>query len=239
MSTLCGFTGSACHDIGVCADKTPEKASSARIVEKPFFERHDARARFVGKEDEKTLPCFLRRGNSGYMRLNGLNATTEHGVEYELILTMPRGVFWVRYRVNWEHLHIYLRMDAFSYKINGKIPKEIGDNLSHLTAVSAVTNITTDEHALLSLKFPITSWSSSVTHVCNWTGVICNRHGRVAALSLSNMGLLGTIPPSMGNLSFLVSLDLRGNNFSGGIPKEMVHLRRIKYINLNFNDLRG
>ncbi|KAK2972169.1 hypothetical protein RJ640_029207, partial [Escallonia rubra] len=53
------------------------------------------------------------------------------------------------------------------------------------------------------------------------------------------MGLLGTIPPSMRNLSFLVSLDLRGNNFSGGIPKEMAHLRRIKYINLNFNDLRG
>ncbi|KAK2972555.1 hypothetical protein RJ640_022406 [Escallonia rubra] len=70
-------------------------------------------------------------------------------------------------------------------------------------AVSAVTNITTDEHALLSLKASITtSWSSSTTHICNWTGVICNQHGRVASLNLSNMGLLGTIPPSMGNLSF-------------------------------------
>ncbi|KAK2978042.1 hypothetical protein RJ640_000703 [Escallonia rubra] len=107
------------------------------------------------------------------------------------------------------------------------------------SAVSAVTNITTDQHALLSFKVPITSWSSSVTHVCNWTGVICNRHERVAALNLSNMGLLGTIPPSMGNLSFLVSLDLSNNNFSGGIPKEMAHLRRIKEINLNFNDFSG
>ncbi|KAK2968877.1 hypothetical protein RJ640_023927, partial [Escallonia rubra] len=107
------------------------------------------------------------------------------------------------------------------------------------SAVNAVTNITTDEHALLSFKVPITSWSSSVTHVCNWTGVICNRHGRVAALNLSNMGLLGTIPPSIGNLSFLVSLDLSKNNFSGGIPKEMARLRRIKDINLDFNDLSG
>ncbi|KAK2979855.1 hypothetical protein RJ640_026597 [Escallonia rubra] len=107
------------------------------------------------------------------------------------------------------------------------------------SATSAVTNISTDEHALLSLKTPITNWSSSVTHVCNWTGVICNRHGRVAALNLSNMGLLGTIPQSMGNLSFLVSLDLSKNNFSGSIPKEMAHLRRIKEINLNFNDFSG
>ncbi|KAK2983463.1 hypothetical protein RJ640_024459 [Escallonia rubra] len=107
------------------------------------------------------------------------------------------------------------------------------------SAVSAVTNITSDEHALLSLKSPLTNWSSSVTHVCNWTGVICNRYGRVAALDLSNMGLLGTIPPSMGNLSFLVSLDFSNNSFSGNIPKEMAHLRRIKEINLSFNDFSG
>ncbi|KAK2968361.1 hypothetical protein RJ640_029415 [Escallonia rubra] len=117
------------------------------------------------------------------------------------------------------------------------------------SAVSAVTNITTDEHALLSLKASITTnWSSSATHVCNWTGathvcnwtgVICNRHRRVAALSLSNMGLLGTLPPSMGNLSFLVSLTLRNNSFSGDIPKEMAQLRRIKVINLNFNNFSG
>ncbi|KAK2979896.1 hypothetical protein RJ640_023967 [Escallonia rubra] len=53
--------------------------------------------------------------------------------------------------------------------------------------------------------------------------------------------LLGTIPPSMGNLWFLVSLDLSKNYnyFSGSISQEMSYLRRIKEINLNFNDLRG
>ncbi|KAK2992829.1 hypothetical protein RJ640_001177, partial [Escallonia rubra] len=107
------------------------------------------------------------------------------------------------------------------------------------SAASAVTNITTDEHALLSLKVPIIGWSSSLTHVCNWTRVICNRHIRVAALDLSNMGLLGIIPPSMGNLSFLVSLDLSNNNFYGSIPKEMARLRRIKAINLEYNDFSG
>ncbi|KAK2972165.1 hypothetical protein RJ640_029203 [Escallonia rubra] len=107
------------------------------------------------------------------------------------------------------------------------------------SAVSAVTNITPDEPPLLSLKAPNTGWSSPVTQVCNWTGVLCNRHERVAALNLSNMGLLGTITSDIGNLSFLVSLDLSNNSFSGGIPKEMAHLRRIKDINLNFNDFSG
>ncbi|KAK2966438.1 hypothetical protein RJ640_002753 [Escallonia rubra] len=127
-----------------------------------------------------------------------------------------------------------LRFSCFPFAMAALVLLAI---IMSFSAVSAVTNITSDEHALLSLKASITTgWSSSLTHVCNWTGVICNRHGRVAALELSNMRLLGTIPPSMGNLSFLVSLDFSNNNFSGSIPKEMTHLRRIKEINLSFND---
>ncbi|KAK2979890.1 hypothetical protein RJ640_023961 [Escallonia rubra] len=84
--------------------------------------------------------------------------------------------------------------------------------ITSFSAISAVTNITTDEHALLSLKASTTTgWS---------TRVICNRHGRVASLNLSNMGLVGTIPPSMGNLSFPVSLDLSKTSFSGNIPRK-------------------
>ncbi|KAK2983454.1 hypothetical protein RJ640_024450, partial [Escallonia rubra] len=111
--------------------------------------------------------------------------------------------------------------------------------MSFLT-VSAVTSVTTDEHALLSLRVPVSGWSSSVTHACNWTGVICNRHGRVAALNLSNMGLLGPIPPNMGNLSFLVSLDLSNNNFSGGtIPATIFNLSTLQILSAASNQLSG
>ncbi|KAK2966437.1 hypothetical protein RJ640_002752, partial [Escallonia rubra] len=137
---------------------------------------------------------------------------------------------------HWPITELPVRFSCFRFAMAAVLVLAL---IMSFSVASSVTNITTDEHALLSLKAPITSRSSSVTHVCNWTGVICNRHRRVAALNLSNMGLLGTIPPSMGNLSFLVSLDLSKNSFSGNIPKEMAHLRRIKEINLEFNDFSG
>ncbi|KAK2975470.1 hypothetical protein RJ640_028659 [Escallonia rubra] len=108
------------------------------------------------------------------------------------------------------------------------------------------TNITTDQSALLAFRAHIinldpqhilaTNWSSA-TPVCNWAGVTCShRHYRVAALNLSYMGLVGTIPPDIGNISFLASLDIRNNSFSGNLPKEMAHLCRLKELNLDYND---
>ncbi|KAK2987920.1 hypothetical protein RJ640_003050, partial [Escallonia rubra] len=84
-----------------------------------------------------------------------------------------------------------------------------------------------------------TNWSSP-TPVCNWVGVICSsRHNRVAALNLSNMGLVGTIPPDIGNISFLASLDISNNKFCGSLPKEMAHLRRLREMLAEYNELSG
>ncbi|KAK2975472.1 hypothetical protein RJ640_028661 [Escallonia rubra] len=111
------------------------------------------------------------------------------------------------------------------------------------------TNITTDQSALLEFRAHIinldpqhilaNNWSST-TPVCNWAAVTCSRrHNRVATLNLSYMGLVGTIPPDIGNISFLASLDIRNNSFSGNLPKEMAHLCRLKEMNLDFNEFRG
>lgn len=82
-------------------------------------------------------------------------------------------------------------------------------------------NVTTDRSALLALKARITSdpqnmiftnWSATIP-VCNWVGVTCGaRHHRVAELNLSYFGLVGDIPPELGNLSFLGYLNLRNRN---------------------------
>ena len=107
-------------------------------------------------------------------------------------------------------------------------------------------NITTDENALLSLKARIThdphtllakNWSMS-TSVCNWIGVTCGvRHHRITALDISNLGLTGTIPPQLGNLSFLALISINNNNFYGSLPYELTRLQRLKYINFNYNQL--
>ncbi|KAK4391769.1 putative LRR receptor-like serine/threonine-protein kinase [Sesamum angolense] len=112
----------------------------------------------------------------------------------------------------------------------------------------AVTNITTDESALLALKSRLAidpshilsrNWSDS-TSVCSWIGVTCgSRHQRVTALDISRMGLTGNLPPHMGNLTFLVSLNLSGNSFHGSLPQELAQLRRLEVIDFRFNDFTG
>ncbi|XP_028800759.1 protein NSP-INTERACTING KINASE 1-like [Neltuma alba] len=110
---------------------------------------------------------------------------------------------------------------------------------------SMPTNITTDRFALLALKSFITSnpydflanWSVS-SSPCSWDGVTCNiGHGRVHSLNLNGMELKGTISPQLGNLSFLVELDL--NTLFGQIPKELGGLHRLKLFNLSYNDFHG
>ncbi|XP_059295671.1 putative receptor-like protein kinase At3g47110 [Lycium ferocissimum] len=119
--------------------------------------------------------------------------------------------------------------------------------LHHNTSLASVPNISTDEVALLALKSHISSphnilqsnWSSS-SPICNYIGITCGSyHNRVTALNISSMQLHGTIPPHLGNLSFLISLDISDNTFHGGFPEELAHLQRLKLINVTRNNFTG
>ncbi|XP_021287623.1 receptor-like protein 12 [Herrania umbratica] len=109
-------------------------------------------------------------------------------------------------------------------------------------------NIATDQSALLALKAHVThdplnllatNWTSG-TSVCNWIGVTCgSHHQRVTTLDLSNMNLTGTIPPHLGNLSFLSLLNIRFNHFHGSLPVELANLSSLKYISFGHNNFHG
>ncbi|KAK5844345.1 hypothetical protein PVK06_000481 [Gossypium arboreum] len=110
-----------------------------------------------------------------------------------------------------------------------------------------LTTILTDQSALLALKNHVydpenvleTNWSSS-THVCNWFRVSCgSRHHRVTALNLSGLGLVGTLPPSLGNLSFLSLLSITNNSFHGRLPVQLSNLRRLKHLSFGNNSFSG
>ncbi|KAG6388697.1 hypothetical protein SASPL_150129 [Salvia splendens] len=113
----------------------------------------------------------------------------------------------------------------------------------------SLNSITTDKHALISFKNSITSdpyailsanWSQNNTSVCNWIGVSCGlKHGRVTALNLSGYGLVGTVAPHLGNLTFLRYLDISFNNFSGFLPFELSKLRHLKVMNVGANSFTG
>ncbi|KAL8529703.1 hypothetical protein ACS0TY_006953 [Phlomoides rotata] len=108
--------------------------------------------------------------------------------------------------------------------------------------------IPNDESSLLALKSLIfddpdkiiaKNWSIS-NPFCSWIGVICSkRHHRITGLNISNMNLQATIPPQLGNLSFLIFFDINKNRFHGGLPNELDNLRRLKSINLGNNNFTG
>ncbi|KAH0652166.1 hypothetical protein KY289_029844 [Solanum tuberosum] len=84
------------------------------------------------------------------------------------------------------------------------------------------------------------SWNSSNIHVCNWTGIVCDKKiHRVVELDLSHHSLRGTISPSLSGLSFLQILDLSGNLLEGQIPAELGNLVKLNQLSLSSNLLEG
>ncbi|KAG8378445.1 hypothetical protein BUALT_Bualt08G0138000 [Buddleja alternifolia] len=110
------------------------------------------------------------------------------------------------------------------------------------------TNNDTDAFALLAFKAAIdddplgalTTWNETL-HVCRWRGVTCShRHrDRVVSINLMSRGLVGSVSPHLGNLSFLKSITLQNNSFHGQIPEQIGRLRRLEYIEFSNNSFSG
>ncbi|KAM0005032.1 putative non-specific serine/threonine protein kinase [Helianthus debilis subsp. tardiflorus] len=127
--------------------------------------------------------------------------------------------------------------------------------LTHLATSStpihkapALNDTNVDRLALLAIKSMIkgdpqgllTSWNHSSTDFCQWQGVTCSpRQQRVTHLNLSDGGLIGTLSPSIGNLSFIRVIQLFNNSFSSEIPPEIGRLFRLRQLRLAYNSFTG
>ncbi|XP_051134619.1 tyrosine-sulfated glycopeptide receptor 1-like [Andrographis paniculata] len=111
----------------------------------------------------------------------------------------------------------------------------------HLRQIAVACNLH-DRASLLSfhrLLHPPLNWSAAAD-CCLWEGVACSGGARVSRLSVPNRGLAGTIPPSLSNLTSLVSLNLSGNKFSGALPPAFFHgLSRLQVLDLSSNRFSG
>ena len=83
------------------------------------------------------------------------------------------------------------------------------------------------------------NWSVD-TPITTWEGVSLNASStRVAELELDDEGLAGTIPPSLEELSALVTLDLSDNALTGGVPVELGELPNLETLWISGNELAG
>lgn len=80
-------------------------------------------------------------------------------------------------------------------------------------------------------------WLSTNTP-CSWFRIICES-GHVVRVNPYNNGLVGTIPPEIGNLQYLNFLALSQNELSGSIPPEIGNLTNLTNIALYNNQLSG
>ncbi|KAL6320416.1 hypothetical protein AAG906_007113 [Vitis piasezkii] len=106
----------------------------------------------------------------------------------------------------------------------------------------------TDRLALIAFKDGITqdplgmlsSWNDSL-HFCRWSGVYCSRRHvhRVTKLNLFSYGLVGSLSPHIGNLTFLRTIVLQNNSFHGKVPSEIGGLFRLQVLVLSNNSFEG
>ena len=84
----------------------------------------------------------------------------------------------------------------------------------------------------------------------DWYGVRTDDAGRVESIDLRGQwdsearlpiphGLSGSIPPELGYLPYLVSLDLGNNHLTGPIPAELGNLASLRYLGFTRNNLTG
>lgn len=109
-------------------------------------------------------------------------------------------------------------------------------------------NNQTDLHSLLAIKSAITndplraldSWNET-TPFCHWNGIRCgHKHlERVVGINLVSQGLVGSLSPHVGNLSFLRTLHLQNNTFHGLIPQQIGILTRLQSLILENNSFVG
>ncbi|MCL7030914.1 hypothetical protein MKW94_005399 [Papaver nudicaule] len=104
-----------------------------------------------------------------------------------------------------------------------------------------------DYRALMSIKKSLhkpdilDSWVQNTDCCNNWMGVRCDdKTNRVKELFIIEGEISGQIPYSVGDLSYLESLDFRHHkNITGSIPKSITKLKHLKFLELSNMSLSG
>ena len=112
--------------------------------------------------------------------------------------------------------------------------------------MSAITVVNPDRAALVALHEATAgrNWTHrdnwlTQAPLKDWYGVEVNGEGRVISLELPENGLVGHLPPELGDLAELEGLGLDDNVLTGAIPPELGSLSNLRWLSVVENKLEG
>ena len=129
----------------------------------------------------------------------------------------------------------------------------VGEGTATITATagsaqgtSAITVVNPDRAALVALHEATAgrNWTHrdnwlTQAPLKDWYGVEVNGEGRVISLELPENGLVGHLPPELGDLAELERLELDDNVLTGAIPPELGSLSNLRWLSVVENKLEG
>lgn len=85
------------------------------------------------------------------------------------------------------------------------------------------------------------NWNANTSVCNNWVGVVCDAaKNRIWHVRLPGVGLYGRIPSgTLGTLTELRVLSLRGNRLSGSLPPDFANLKSLNFLHLQNNMFSG
>ena len=129
-------------------------------------------------------------------------------------------------------------LDLSSNKLSGVIPTQYGlfNNLSYLNLSynplsGAIPDFTKTLSTLKRLYLTSDNLSGSIPTSLSVNGL--------EELFLNSNALSGLIPPTLGNITSLISLNLNANKLTGNIPSVFGNFKSLKYLFVNNNTLSG
>jgi Leucine-rich repeat (LRR) protein len=142
----------------------------------------------------------------------------------------------------WQLLMLHLLTHILLFLTSSSQPTNNGDLPVLLSFKSFITSDPTQTLSSWTSDLAGNGTSTKVPDFCKWMGVTCSDHrhpGRVTAIRLQGLGLVGTICPQLGNLTHLRVLNLSANNMEGEIPGSIGHCAALRTMDLRVNYLSG